>query len=76
MPNTVAEAKALDEKNGTTLWQYAIQKEMRSVKVAFDILGDNAQVPSGYKCINCHMIFDVKMENFCRKARFVAGGHM
>ncbi|KAL7540108.1 LOW QUALITY PROTEIN: hypothetical protein ACHAWF_008209 [Thalassiosira exigua] len=25
--------------------------------------------------ITCHMIFDVKMEDFRRKARFVAGGH-
>ena len=26
--------------------------------------------------VRCHMIFDVKMEDFRRKARFVAGGHM
>jgi hypothetical protein len=25
--------------------------------------------------IRCHMIFDVEMEVFCRKARFVARGH-
>ena len=24
----------------------------------------------------CHMIFGVKMEGFCRKARLVAGGHV
>jgi Reverse transcriptase (RNA-dependent DNA polymerase) len=29
----------------------------------------------GYQFITCHMIFDIKMENFTRKARFVAGGH-
>jgi hypothetical protein len=28
-----------------------------------------------YQEIHCHMIFDVKMEDFRRKARFVAGGH-
>ena len=26
--------------------------------------------------IKCHMVYDVKMENFHHKARFVAGGHM
>ena len=26
--------------------------------------------------MKCHMIFDVKMEDFRRKARLVAGGHM
>ncbi|KAL7523403.1 hypothetical protein ACHAXR_000160 [Thalassiosira sp. AJA248-18] len=29
----------------------------------------------GFQEIECHLIFDVKME-FTRKARFVAGGHM
>ena len=32
-------------------------------------------MPIGYKFICCHMIFDVKMEDFCRKSRLVAGGH-
>ena len=31
----------------------------------------------GYQFVKCHMIFDVNMgENFCSKARMVAGGHM
>ncbi len=29
----------------------------------------------GFQEIECHIIFDVKMD-FTRKARFVAGGHM
>jgi hypothetical protein len=33
------------------------------------------QSPPTYKEIRCHMIFDVKMEDFRRKARFVAGEH-
>ena len=28
-----------------------------------------------YQQIRCHMVFDIKMEDFWRKARFVAGGH-
>jgi hypothetical protein len=31
--------------------------------------------PPTYQEIRCHMIFDVKMEDFCCKVRFVAGGH-
>lgn len=34
------------------------------------------EVPPGYKYINCHMIFDVKMENYQQKAWLVARGHM
>ena len=30
----------------------------------------------GYQQVHCHMIFDVKMENFLRKAWFVSGGHL
>jgi hypothetical protein len=30
----------------------------------------------GYQKIPCHMIFDVKMEDFRQKARLVAGGHL
>ena len=49
---------------------------MKNVRVAFQILDENEEVPIGYKFIRCHMIFDVKMEDFRRKARLVAGGHM
>jgi hypothetical protein len=35
----------------------------------------NNQSPPTYQEIICHMIFDVKMEDFRRKAMFVAGGH-
>ena len=49
---------------------------MEDVKVAFKILKDGEDVPVDYQFINCHMIFDVKMEDFRRKARLVAGGHM
>jgi hypothetical protein len=44
--------------------------------VAFKLLDGSETVPIGYQYVQCHMIFDVKMENFRWKARFVAGGHM
>ncbi len=64
IPNTVKEALALDHKNGNTLWVDAIAKEMREVRIAFNILPDAGSVPIGYQKIPCHMIFDVEMEDF------------
>jgi hypothetical protein len=52
-----------------------VRKEMKNVRIAFKILNGEESVPPTYQEIRCHMIFDVKMEDFRRKARFVAGGH-
>ncbi len=38
-------------------------------------LMDGHSAPIGYQKIPCHMIFDVKMEDFRQKARLVAGDH-
>ena len=54
----------------------AISKEMTNVRVAFEILKDGDRAPIGHKKINFHLIYDVKMEGFRRKARIVAGGNM
>ncbi len=68
LPKTVKEAFELDRKNGNTLWADAIAKEMKDVRVAFSILPDGQQpAPVGYQKIPCHMIFDIKMEDFRRK---------
>jgi hypothetical protein len=75
VPKTIKEALELDKKNGNTLWTDAIAKEMKDVHVAFKILVDGQSAPISYQKIPCHMIFDVKMEDFRRKARLVAGGH-
>ena len=48
---------------------------MKNVMPAFTFLEQDEKVPIGYQHIDCHMIFDVKMD-FTRKAQFVAGGHM
>ncbi len=64
VPKTVKETLALDCKNGNTLWVDAIAKEMKEVRIAFNILSDGCSVPIGYQKIPCHMIFDVKMEDF------------
>ena len=77
VPNTFKEAILIDKENGDTLWWYAIMKEMKNVRPAFEVFEKcKEDIPIGYQQIKCHMIFDVKLgENFRRKARLVDGGH-
>jgi hypothetical protein len=51
------------------------EKEMNNVRIAFKIINEEESAPPTYQEIRCHMIVDVKMEYFHRKARFVADGH-
>ena len=75
VPGSVEEAKKIDEANGNTLWQDAIEKEMKNSKVAFKLLSRGENAPPGYNEILCHLVFDVKLD-MTRKARYVAGGHL
>ena len=43
---------------------------------AFRKLDNGETLPIGYQRVNCHMIFDIKMEDFHIKAMLVAGGHV
>ena len=72
----VPKACYIYKNNGNTFWDNAIAKEMNHLNIAFDIMSDLERVPNGYQQICCHMIFDVKMEDFRRKVRLVADGHM
>ena len=58
---------------GTDFWRKAIEKEMKNVMPAFQFTKDG-KIPIGYKHIDCHMIFDIKMD-LTQKARLVTGGH-
>ena len=69
MPKTIEEALKLDRINGES-----IDKEMRSLKVAFDILPEGSKPPPGYKPSSGHLVFDVRM-TLERKARWVKNGH-
>jgi hypothetical protein len=75
VPKSWDDCVRLDKYNDNTLWQDAVRKEMKNVRIAFKILNGEESVPPTYQEIRCHMIVDVKMEDFRRKARFVAGGH-
>jgi hypothetical protein len=84
VPKTVEEAIQIDRETNTTFWTDAIKKEMEKVGVAFEFIENwtPEQVRQGiakgdfvgFQEIDCHMVFDVKMD-LTRKARFVAGGH-
>ena len=63
------QALALDAKNGNTLWADERSKEMENVRVAFEVLPGGNSSPIGHQLVQCHMVFDVKMEDFKRKAR-------
>ena len=76
LPKNVKEALQLDKENGNTLWDDAIATETKNVKVDFKILDDGKMAPRDHQFVNFHMIFDIKKENFRRKVRLVAGGHM
>ena len=75
-PKSVQESMALDKKDGNTLWDDYISKEMNSVRVAFDIRGKGGIPPPGYQFIKYNMVFNVKMEDLWHKASMVAGGYM
>eukprot|EP00804_Cyclotella_cryptica_P013817 CCRYP_019427-RA/>CCRYP_019427-RA protein AED:0.38 eAED:0.39 QI:0/0/0/1/0/0/3/0/267 len=45
LPKTVEEAYAIDRATGTTFWHDAIEKEMKNVRVAFDVLADGVAPP-------------------------------
>lgn len=74
LPHTVQRALEIDRETGTTFWADALQKEMKTVFPAFEILEDGALAPVGFQKIPCHIVFDIKMD-LTRKCRYVAGGH-
>jgi hypothetical protein len=75
IPTLVKDAFDLDKKNGNTYWADVIATEMKNVRAAFWILPDGTAAPPGYQKISCHIIFDVKMEDFRQKSQLVSGGH-
>ena len=73
-PNSVEEALNIDEETGTDFWRKGIEKEMKNVMSAFEFRDDN-KMSVGYECIRCHMVFDIKIGDLTRKARFCANGN-
>ncbi len=76
LPKLVDDILAIDKRSGSTLWVDANAKEIQNVRVAFDTLEEDRTVLHGFQFAKCHMIFDIKMEDFHCKACLVAGRHM
>ena len=64
LPKTVEQAIALDAKIGNTLLADVISKELKGVRVAFKILPNGKKVPIDHQFMLCHMVFNIKMEDF------------
>ena len=63
LPKSVKEALEIDRQTGTTHWRDALDLEMKNVRVAFEVFEDEDAIPPPYQQINCHMVFDIKMES-------------
>ncbi len=66
----------IERHSGSTVWEDAVAKEMKNVRVAFNTLEEGGNVPHGFQFVKCHMIFDTKMEDFHCKAHLDSGRHM
>ena len=53
-----------------------ISKEMENVRVAFKVSPDGKPITIDQLFGQCHIVFDIKMEDFRHKARLVVGGYM
>jgi len=77
VPQSVAEALAINKANGNTLWKDVIEKELGQILEykTFKILPHGERAPADHKRVPLHLVFDVKHDGQ-RKACLVAGGHV
>ena len=54
----VKEVVAINERNGNTIWQDTIQKEMKNVKIAFQTIHECKKIPNK---ISIHESVSVKI---------------
>ena len=73
LPKTVKWALEIDKETGTTFWRDAIEKEMKTIMVAFDILEEGADKPTARNFIRCHLVFDIKAGSLKRSDFFDSG---
>ena len=71
----VRRAHEINKENGNMVWQDAIAKKMMNVRIAFKILPDGSKEPVGHQYMECHLVFEIKLDGLCRKVWLVTGGH-
>ena len=49
------------------LWQAAIEQEFESVKIIFKIISEGENASNDNKFVDCQMVFNIKMEDFCER---------
>lgn len=78
IPNNVREALILHRLNKNNLCVEAMAKEIGALHTAmcFKYHQGHHKFDSNYQYAPLRMIFDIKKEDFRRKARLVAGGHV
>ena len=52
---------------GNSLWQDAIALEMEAVHVAFKVMSEGEEPPPRYQYMECHLVFDTKLDGFGAK---------
>ena len=84
VPKMDDKAYKIDQKKGTNFSTKTIEKWITNARVyckdlkgvASEHMRGEKKVKSGFKYVETHMIFDIKMDgNFPHKAIVVAGGH-
>ena len=67
IPKTYKHDMQLDEQNGTNLWRIACEKEMKDIRVDFDVKDEGEVAPLGYQEIVFYPIFDIKETTLTQK---------
>ena len=80
IPNNSREAILLDKKNGNTLWDDEISKEITSLErlvvLQFYLLKIKFGKKYGWRYAPMHMVFYVKHQDFQHKSSLVVVGHV
>ena len=74
VPRSIKEVEALDSANSNTFWQDTIDREMKELSIAADILERDKIAPKGYQQTSGHITFDIKI-NFTRKACLILNSY-
>jgi hypothetical protein len=77
VPQSTKKAFEMDHVEGNNLWRESMQIEIDQLHAheTFIVLEEHQNIPSGYKRIPYHSIYDVQSDG-SRKCRLVTGGHM